>query len=103
MSQPLTKITAIIIQCGWLLYRIRADTKLLTLVSGLIKHLTLNPLIVNAEWLPVYNLSSRNLVNCGYTRKAISLLEQVVQIREQTLAKDYPDRLASQYKLAIIL
>ena len=78
----------------------RADTKLLTLVSGLIKHLTLNPLIVNAEWLPVYDLSSRNLVNCGHTRKAISLLEQVVQIEEQTLAEDHPDRLASQHALA---
>ena len=78
----------------------RADTKLLTLVSGLIKHLTLNPLIVNAEWLPVYDLSSRNLVNCGHTRKAISLLGQVVQIREQTLAEDHPSRLASQHELA---
>ena len=100
MSQPLTKITAIVTQCGWLLYRMRADTKLLTLVSGLMKHLTLNPLIVNAEWLPVYDLSSRNLVDCGHTRKAISLLGQVVQIREQTLAEDHPDRLASQHELA---
>ena len=99
-SLPLMKIAAILLGCGWLLHRMRADTKLLKLISNLMKYLLLPPLVVDAEWLPVYNLSSMNLVNCGYTRKAISLLEQVVQIRKQSLAKDHPDRLASQHALA---
>jgi Tetratricopeptide repeat len=30
----------------------------------------------------------------------VSLLEQVVTIKEQTLAKDYPSRLTSQHELA---
>ncbi|KAI4166424.1 MAG: hypothetical protein LQ343_008060, partial [Gyalolechia ehrenbergii] len=34
-------------------------------------------------------------------KKAVTLLKQVVQIRERTLAEEHPDRLASQHKLAI--
>jgi hypothetical protein len=34
-----------------------------------------------------------------FFKEAVSLLEQVVKIWEQTLAKDHPDRLASQYAL----
>src|SRR6266480_3266558 len=37
----------------------------------------------------------------GQVKEAVSLLEQVVKIREQTLAEDHPDRLASQHALAI--
>jgi hypothetical protein len=33
-------------------------------------------------------------------KEAVSLLEQVVKIKEQTLTDDHPDRLASQYALA---
>ena len=100
-SLPLTKIAAILLECGWLLHDVRADKKLMILMSNLMKYLKLPPLVVDAEWLPAYDLNSRNLVNCGYTRKAISLLEQVVQIEEQTLAKDHPDRLNSQHELAL--
>ena len=50
--------------------------------------------------IDVYDLSSRDLVNWEHISKAISLLEQDVQIRQQTLAEDHPDRLASQYELA---
>ena len=36
----------------------------------------------------------------GQFKEAVSLLEHVVEIREQTLAEDHPDRLASQHVLA---
>ncbi|KAF7505310.1 hypothetical protein GJ744_001013 [Endocarpon pusillum] len=36
----------------------------------------------------------------GQVKEALSLLEQVVKISEQTLAEDHPDRLASQHELA---
>jgi hypothetical protein len=34
-------------------------------------------------------------------KEAVSLLKQVVKIREQILAENYPDRLASQHILAM--
>ena len=36
----------------------------------------------------------------GQVKEAVSLLQQVVQIKEQILAEDHPSRLASQYALA---
>ena len=38
----------------------------------------------------------------GQVKEAVSLLEQVVKIREQTLAEDHPSRLASQQVLATV-
>lgn len=34
-------------------------------------------------------------------RESVAVLENVVAIREKTLAEDHPDRLASQYELAM--
>ncbi|KAF7502469.1 hypothetical protein GJ744_005684 [Endocarpon pusillum] len=36
----------------------------------------------------------------GQVKEAVSLLEQMIKIEEQTLAEDHPDRLASQHELA---
>ena len=36
----------------------------------------------------------------GQVKEAVSLLEQVVKIREQTLAEDHPEQLSSQHELA---
>jgi hypothetical protein len=46
------------------------------------------------ESLLLYNLQARNLSNIGKNKKAVVLLEQVVEIREIILAPDYPSRLA---------
>jgi tetratricopeptide (TPR) repeat protein len=37
----------------------------------------------------------------GQVHKALTLLEQVVEVREKTLAPEHPDRLASQHALAM--
>ncbi|KFY25556.1 hypothetical protein V493_04584, partial [Pseudogymnoascus sp. VKM F-4281 (FW-2241)] len=36
----------------------------------------------------------------GQVKEAVELLQQVVKIREATLAEDHPDRLSSQHVLA---
>lgn len=48
----------------------------------------------------MYKLTAWNLVNYGKVKEAVSLLEQVVEMEEQTLSEDHPDRLASQHALA---
>jgi tetratricopeptide (TPR) repeat protein len=100
-SEPPVMITCILVKCGWLLYKMRDDAKLFVLMNKLITYLSLNRLTVDEKWLPVYDLTARNLVNYGKVREAVSLLEQVVKIKEQTLAEGHTSRLASQHVLAI--
>jgi tetratricopeptide (TPR) repeat protein len=92
-SEPPVMITGILVKCGM--------TQLFALMNNLSTYLSLNRLTVDERWLPVYYLTARNLVNYGKVREAVSLLEQVVKIQEQTLAEDHPSRLASQHGLAI--
>jgi hypothetical protein len=100
-SEPPVMITGILMKCGWLLHEMRDDVKLFVLMNNLLTYLSLNRLTVDEKWLPVYDLTARNLVNYGKAREAVSLLEQVVKIQEQTLAEDHPSRPASQHELAI--
>lgn len=93
-SKPLIKITSILVDCGWLLYDIRDDARLFVLINNLLAHVGLDRRKVEERWLPVYELTARNLVHYGKVKEAVSLLEEVVKIREQTLAEDYLSRLA---------
>ncbi|KAL8861899.1 MAG: hypothetical protein Q9178_001768 [Gyalolechia marmorata] len=99
-SEPPTKISSIITACGWLLHDFRDDAKLKDLIDNLMVYLNLDPLIPDARWLPLYALLTRSLSNYGEAPKVVSLLEQVVQIQEQTLPKDNPSRLISEHELA---
>ncbi|KAL8909968.1 MAG: hypothetical protein Q9171_004734 [Xanthocarpia ochracea] len=99
-SEPSTKISSILTRCGWLLHDMRDDSKLKDLINNLMLYLSLDPLIVDARWLPMYALLARSLKNYGKAPKVVSLLEQVVQIQEQILAEDDPSRLTSEHNLA---
>ena len=99
-SELPVRITCILMKCGWLLCAARDDAKAFDLMQRLFTHLRLDQQIMDRRWLEVYELAARNLVLYGKIREAVSLLEQVVTIREQTLAEDHPDRLASQHELA---
>jgi hypothetical protein len=87
-SEPAIKITRILMNCGWLLYDMRDDAKLFDLMHSLLTHLGLDWQTVDMKWLEVYELTAWNFINYGQVKKAVSLLEQVVKIREQTLAID---------------
>ncbi|KAL8853376.1 MAG: hypothetical protein Q9221_001853 [Calogaya cf. arnoldii] len=100
-SKPWVKILIIIIKCGWLLDHMRDDAKLTDLMKNLMVYLDLDPLIVNARWLSVYQLSAQNLRNRCEFQTAISLQEQVVQILGRTLRRDHADRLTSEHDLGI--
>jgi tetratricopeptide (TPR) repeat protein len=100
-SGPVMKVTSILVNCGWLLYDMRDDAKVFVLMNSLLTHLGLDRQIVDKRWAEVYELTARNLINYGKIKEAVLLLEQVVKIREQTLAEDHPSRLASQHVLAM--
>ena len=100
-SEPPIKITCVLVNCGWLLYSMRDDANLFILIHNLFTYLGLDRHIVDRRWVEVYELTARSLINSNKIKEAVSLLEQVVKIREQTLIEDHPSRLNSQHVLAI--
>jgi hypothetical protein len=59
----------------------------------------LNPSTIEISCVDPYYLMGRDLVNYGQVRAAVRVMEEVVRIREQTLAEDHSDRLVSQHAL----
>jgi tetratricopeptide (TPR) repeat protein len=100
-SEPPMKITYILMNCGWLLYYMQDHAKLFALMQRLLTYLGLDRQTVDRRWLEVYELTAWNLINYGKIKEAVLLLKQVVKIREQILAEDHPDQLASQHALAM--
>jgi tetratricopeptide (TPR) repeat protein len=97
---PQLMVVRIVFSCGLLLNQMRDDSRLFSLMNGLFSKLSLNSGTARKEWVSLYNLAGRNLHNYGRVKEAVSLLEEVVKIQEQTLAAEHPDRLTSQHELA---
>jgi hypothetical protein len=93
-------VVPILLKCGRALLDMRQDSRLSHLLEDMFAELSKNPEEPSKESLPLYDLQARSLSNIGKNRKAVALLEQVVEIRQTTLAADHPDRLASQHALA---
>ncbi|KAH8648332.1 hypothetical protein BGZ60DRAFT_499727, partial [Tricladium varicosporioides] len=97
---PETVIVPILLSCAWALLDMRQDSRLGYLLEDMFTELRKNIEEPLKEFLPLYNLQARSLLNLGKNKRAVSLLEQVVLIQETTLAKNHPNRLASQHVLA---
>ncbi|PVH68023.1 TPR-like protein [Cadophora sp. DSE1049] len=93
-------ITPIVLKCGSALLDMRQDSKLGQLIQDTFLKLGQNPDEPSEEFLPLYDLQAKSLMDLGMNKEAVALLEQVVQIRETTLPETHPDRLASQHVLA---
>jgi Tetratricopeptide repeat len=98
-----TFVARVLVSCGWLLHAMRADAKLFILTERIFIHLKLDRLKIERPWMGIYDLAARNLLNYGKVKEAVALLENMAKIREQSLAEDHPDRLASEDSLAIYL
>jgi Tetratricopeptide repeat len=99
-AEPLMLVTRVLVNCGWVLSGMRADAKLFIFMKRIFTHLGLNWAVVELPWMGVYDLAARNLHDHGKIKEAVALLEEVVKIKEQSLAEDHPSRLASQRALA---
>ncbi|KFY66945.1 hypothetical protein V496_01838, partial [Pseudogymnoascus sp. VKM F-4515 (FW-2607)] len=97
---PQEMILPIVLECGWILVEIRDDSRLDSLLKGIYRGLGLTQPNSSMKHLPIWDLTARNLINKGDSSPAVELLEQVVKIRETTLAETHPDQLASQHALA---
>ena len=99
-SGPQLMVARILLQCGWLLNLLYIDKELFALIQDLFARLGIDRHMADEKWVELYDLTGRNLSKHGQVKEAVALLEQVVRIREQTLAEDHPSRLASQHALA---
>jgi tetratricopeptide (TPR) repeat protein len=97
---PMDMIIPIFLQCGWTLLRMRDDSRLGDLLQDLFIKLSIDQNIPSQEYLPIYGLEARSLVDRGLNKEAVKLLEQIVEIQGTTLAEDHLCRLASQHELA---
>jgi Tetratricopeptide repeat len=93
-------VTRVLVHCGWLLHTMRADVTLFVLMRKIFVRLKLDPLKCKRPWMGVYDLAAGNLINYSKAKEAVALLQEVVRIKEQSLAEDHPSRLASQHALA---
>ncbi|TVY32372.1 Kinesin light chain [Lachnellula occidentalis] len=92
-------LTPILLHCGRILESMRQDSRLELLLREMFIELGQDPAKPSVEYLPLYNLQSRNLYNLGKVREAMALAEQMV-MSCVTLADNHPDRLFCQHQLA---
>ena len=99
-AESVVMVARILVNCGWILHHLRSDSRLSVLVERLFQYLQLDPVVVEDQWIGLYNLMGRKLVHCGKAKEAVLILEAIVTTRGPTLAEDHPSRLMSQHELA---
>ena len=77
-------VTRVVVNCGWLLYTMRCDRKLGTLLMKIMGHLHLSWTEVEQQWTGLYSLAAQYLSRTGRATEAIDLLEQAVSVQERT-------------------
>ncbi|KAH8590733.1 hypothetical protein B0O99DRAFT_520880 [Bisporella sp. PMI_857] len=98
---PTPVVIPILIKCGWILQDMRLDLRLKQLLDDMFEELGKDSLAAQEDTLALHDLQAGSLLDLGKSKQAVTLLEQVVKIRETALAEDHPDRLVSQHTLAI--
>ncbi|EON65752.1 hypothetical protein W97_04991 [Coniosporium apollinis CBS 100218] len=98
---PVAMVLPIFLRCGRILSHMRDDSRLSRLLKEIFAQLKIDPEIPSEEFLPIYDLSATSLMDLGYHKQALALLEHIVETEETALMEDHPDRLASQHELAV--
>ena len=98
-GRPPLMASRIVYQCGWILYYMRDDNNLYTLLDKTFATLGIDKALACEPWLPLYELLALNSTHVGAISQAVELLEQVVKIRE-SLAENDPARLRFLHLLA---
>jgi tetratricopeptide (TPR) repeat protein len=101
MESTSMEVIRTLFQCGRLLDQLCMDSELQDLLERLFGDLDVDAADPVEELLPLYRLISNNLNNMGKAKKAVQVLEKIRHIEDAMLTENHPDRLASQYKLAV--
>ncbi|RDW70985.1 putative kinesin light chain 1 protein [Coleophoma cylindrospora] len=94
-------VLPILLECGQVLRDMRQDSRLGQLLERIFSKLKINPQKLCENYIPIYKIQTQSLYDLGRIKDAVLLQEQVLKRESVTLADDHPERLASQYKLAI--
>lgn len=97
---PPVLIARILVRCGFYLSDQRADAKLSAFLHEIFVALKLDQVKVQQQWIGLYALAAQNSLDNGRFKEAVTLLEDMVEIRKQALAVNHPSRLSSQHLLA---
>lgn len=93
-------ICKILVNVGVYLRQMRAETKLALLLDKVFTHLHLDIMKVEPAWTGLYQLAAECFdLHCKHD-KVISILEQVVDIRRQSLPATHPSIMNSESTLA---
>jgi hypothetical protein len=85
LSESEAIVVPIILKCGSILEDMRQDPRLSRLLEDIFIELNKNPEEPSKEFLPLYDLRARNLLDVGKNKEAIELLEQIIKIKETIL------------------
>ena len=99
LDRPPLMVARIVYRCGRILFDMRDDSNLYTLLDKTFATLRINKAFPCKPWLDLYGLLALNLLDVGPVSQAVELHEQVVKMREN-LPENHNDRLASQHNLA---
>jgi tetratricopeptide (TPR) repeat protein len=91
----------IMMHCGWLLFVMREYKLLQALLECIYKELKISPWSPSNKYLPIWSLAARNQVQLRNNKLAIALLEFVTNAEKTLMLEANPERLISQYNLAV--
>lgn len=100
-TKPQSMICRILVNCG-LQLQCQGDKNVLRLVNALCAYLGLGLVIVNPQWLGIYELAAVCQISMGKLSAAISLIRQVVMIKDQSMTANDPSILRSVRYLALL-
>jgi tetratricopeptide (TPR) repeat protein len=98
-EKPL-EISQVFYRFSWFFYVMRRDSKAMALLTSILENLgTAFPQGSN-NYAVIQELTAKCYGHLGHHKRAVKLLEEVVEIEKTTLDPEHPDRLASQHALA---
>ena len=99
-KEPL-EMSQVLYKLSWFLYEMRRDSKAESLLASILENL--GPVLPQKpkNYAIIQELTASCYINLGHHKRAVKLLEEVVEIQKKTLDREHPDRLASQHALAM--
>jgi tetratricopeptide (TPR) repeat protein len=93
-------ILALVWTCSWMLVQMRDDARLERLLDELFREAGLDPTQVEPSLVPLYHLRSYSHGVNGHWKTAGDIIEQVVEMRRESLPDTSPNSIAAQHMLA---
>ena len=98
-EKPL-EMSQVFYRFSWFFYVMHRDSKAIALLASILENLGTAFPQGSKNYVIIQELTARCYAHLGHHKRALKLLEEVVEIRKTTLGPEHPSRLASQHELA---